>query len=147
MLNQDSDFHDPDFLDACRTYQGLASVSVRCMGVYEPDELQSRLHGVDAVVMASRWYENSPMVIQEAFSHGVPVIAPDYGGMAEKIDHGTNGLLYGDGEYLSLLDSLSWLMQNEHLLPVLKQKALDTPPLFGNILYSHLDLYNQIISV
>ena len=27
---------------------------------YRRDELQSRLHGVDAVVMASRWYENSP---------------------------------------------------------------------------------------
>ena len=71
------------------------------MGVYEPDELHSRLQGVDAVVMASRWYENSPMVIQEAHSHGVPVIAPNYGGMAEKIDHNSTGILYENKDFVS----------------------------------------------
>ena len=80
------------------------------MGVYEPDELP-RVSGVDAVVMASRWYENSPMVIQEAFSHGLPVCQLWWNG--RKIDHGTNGLLYGGGEFPSLSDSLSWLLQNE----------------------------------
>ena len=65
----------------CRLFKRLPADSIRLMGAYEPDELKSRLKGVDVVAMASRWYENAPMVIQEAFSNGVPVIAPNYGGM------------------------------------------------------------------
>ena len=99
----EQDFHDQDFLSLCRRlFKRLPPGSIRLMGTYEPDELQSRLQGVDVVVMASRWYENAPMVIQEAFSNGVPVIAPNYGGMAEKINIGLQ-------DYCSILcaDALS----------------------------------------
>lgn len=37
--------------------------------------------GVDWVVIPSVWWENSPMVIQEAFSYGRPVIGSDIGGV------------------------------------------------------------------
>ena len=47
---------------------------------------------VDWVVVPSIWWENSPLVIQEAFLHGRPVICSDIGGMAEKVDDGVNGL-------------------------------------------------------
>ena len=53
---------------------------------------------VDWVVVPSIWWENSPLVIQEAFVHGRPVICSDIGGMAEKVDHGINGLHFGVGE-------------------------------------------------
>ena len=41
---------------------------------------------IDWVVVPSRWWENSPLVIQEAFMHGRPVICSGIGGMAEKVD-------------------------------------------------------------
>jgi len=47
---------------------------------------------VDWVVVPSIWWENSPLVIQEAFAHGRPVICSDIGGMAEKVAHEKNGL-------------------------------------------------------
>ena len=37
------------------------------------------------VLVPSIWWENSPLVIQEAFFHGRPVICSDVGGMAEKV--------------------------------------------------------------
>ena len=58
---------------------------------------------VDWVVVPSVWWENSPLVIQEAFAAGRPVICSDIGGMAEKVSDGINGLHFriGDPEDLA----------------------------------------------
>jgi glycosyltransferase involved in cell wall biosynthesis len=65
---------------------------LRWMGPYRPADLRLRMADADWVVVPSIWWENSPLVIQEAFSLGRPVISSDIGGMAEKIKHGVNGL-------------------------------------------------------
>lgn len=65
---------------------------VQWMGSYAPHELRSRMKGVDWVVVPSTWWENSPMVIQEAFLGGRPVLVSDIGGMAEKVRHDVDGL-------------------------------------------------------
>jgi glycosyltransferase involved in cell wall biosynthesis len=44
------------------------------------------------VIVPSIWWENSPLVIQEAFTAGRPVICSNIGGMAEKVTHGVNGV-------------------------------------------------------
>lgn len=71
---------------------GRLSKFVRAHGAYAPEEQGSLMARVDWVVVPSIWWENSPMVIQEAFAHGVPVIASNIGGMAEKVTDGVNGL-------------------------------------------------------
>jgi len=42
------------------------------------------LADIDWVVIPSIWWENSPLVIQEAYNFGRPVITANIGGMAEK---------------------------------------------------------------
>ncbi len=74
---------------------------VRWVGPYRPDELPKRMAHVDWVVIPSIWWENSPMVIQEAFVHGRPVICSDIGGMAEKVRHGVDGLHVPVGNVLA----------------------------------------------
>lgn len=64
---------------------------VQWVGPYQPHELRNRLKNIDWVVIPSIWWENSPMVIQEAFVAGKPVICSDIGGMAEKVKDGTTG--------------------------------------------------------
>ena len=49
---------------------------------------------VDAIVVASVWAENSPLVIHEAQQARVPVITADFGGMGEYVHHGINGLTF-----------------------------------------------------
>jgi len=66
--------------------------ALRWAGPYRPSELPSRMAGADWVLVPSIWWENSPMVIQEAFVCGRPVICSDIGGMAEKVTHGVDGL-------------------------------------------------------
>ena len=46
----------------------------------------------DWVIVPSLWWENSPLVIQEAFMQRRPVICSGIGGMAEKVTHDVNGL-------------------------------------------------------
>jgi len=60
--------------------------TVRLHGAYEPHEMEHLLAGIDWVLMGSVWWENSPLVIQEAFRAGRPVICPGIGGMAECSD-------------------------------------------------------------
>jgi glycosyltransferase involved in cell wall biosynthesis len=52
------------------------------------------LSGLDVLVVPSRWYENQPGVIFEAFAAGIPVVATDLGGMSEFVKHEENGLLF-----------------------------------------------------
>ncbi len=61
------------------------------IGPYQPHEVASRMANVDWVVVPSVWWENSPMVIQEAFVYGRPLLVSDIGGMAEKVTHGVDG--------------------------------------------------------
>lgn len=69
----------------------IAKSIVQWIGPYQPHELRSRMEGVDWVVVPSIWWENSPMVIQEAFVCGRPVLVSNIGGMAEKVEHGKTG--------------------------------------------------------
>lgn len=65
---------------------------VQWIGPYQPHELRGRMAGVDWLVVPSVWWENSPMVIQEAFVHARPLLVSNIGGMAEKVVDGVNGL-------------------------------------------------------
>jgi glycosyltransferase involved in cell wall biosynthesis len=58
--------------------------------------------GVDWVVVPSIWWENSPMVIQEAFVCGRPLVVSDIGGMKEKVRDGV------DGVHAAVGNALQW---------------------------------------
>lgn len=58
------------------------------------DQLGKTLATIDVLVVPSRWYENTPFVILEAFAAGIPVIATNLGGMSELVTDGTNGDLF-----------------------------------------------------
>jgi len=60
----------------------------------------------DVVVVPSLWYENSPVVIQEAFAAGIPVVASNIGALPEKV--GSAGWLFSAGN----VDELRELVQH-----------------------------------
>lgn len=81
-----------------------AASNVSMLGRYEHRDVPRLMAEIDWVVMPSTWWENSPLVIQEAFQHGRPVICSDIGGMAEKIQDGVNGLHFHVGNPRSLAE-------------------------------------------
>jgi glycosyltransferase involved in cell wall biosynthesis len=100
--------HAPqDFQDRFHGLLGDNAGSVRLHGRYTAAELPALMADVDWVVVPSIWYENAPLVIQEAFQHGKPVICSDIGGMAEAVTDGVDGLHFRAGSAGALADVLA----------------------------------------
>ncbi len=72
-------------------------------GRYGRDEMASLMADADWVVVPSIWWENAPLVIQEAHQHRRPVLCSGIGGMAEAVRDGVDGLWFraGDPAHLS----------------------------------------------
>ncbi|MCA9837912.1 MAG: glycosyltransferase family 4 protein [Trueperaceae bacterium] len=87
-------------------------------GPYEPHEMAELIQEVDWVIVPSSWWENSPLVIQEAFKNGKPVICSDIGGMAEKVRNEIDGLHFRVGKATSLSKVLERVAEN----PVLQAR-------------------------
>ncbi len=81
--------------------------AVRLRGAYRSDEVGALMRDTDWMVLPSRWWENSPVVILEARRAGLPVICGDIGGMAEKVEHGVTGLHFRVGRADSLAERLT----------------------------------------
>lgn len=64
---------------------------VEYTGPYNNSDVHKLMQACDYILMASKWWENSPVVIQEAYAAERPVIAPGFGGMAEKVIDGVTG--------------------------------------------------------
>ncbi len=80
--------------------------NVTLLGKYEPAEIVERMRDIAWVVVPSIWWENSPLVIQEAFMNRRPVICSDIGGMAEKVRDGVDGLHFRVNDAVSLAATL-----------------------------------------
>jgi glycosyltransferase involved in cell wall biosynthesis len=89
---------------------------VRFCGKFGRAEIGSVYGAIDVLVVPSLWYENNPLVIQEAFAAGVPVIASNLGGMAEFVQHGENGLLFEPGNVADLERSMRRFVDEPELL-------------------------------
>jgi glycosyltransferase involved in cell wall biosynthesis len=70
----------------------VAGRRARLYGPYRNADMPRLMQSVDWVVVPSTWWENSPVVIQEAFFHRRPVITANIGGMAEKVTDGVDGM-------------------------------------------------------
>jgi glycosyltransferase involved in cell wall biosynthesis len=63
-------------------------------GPFPREKVGQVLSEIDVLVVPSRWYENAPVVIYEAFAAGVPVVVTNLGGLTESVSPEENGLLF-----------------------------------------------------
>jgi glycosyltransferase involved in cell wall biosynthesis len=120
------DIQPEDFQEEFGILLRAAGDAVVMAGRYEAHELPQLMQQIDWVVVPSRWWENSPLVIQEAFAHGRPVICSDIGGMAEKIVDGVNGLHFRVGDAISLAETIRTAVRDEELWSRLREEI--SPP-------------------
>ncbi len=73
-------------------------------------------------VLPSRW-EGLPMVILEAMSRGMSIIATEVGGVPEVIKNGKEGILISPEDQEALAQSIDDLLENEELQEKLSQTA------------------------
>jgi glycosyltransferase involved in cell wall biosynthesis len=96
-------------------------------GSYKNNEIGRILANLDAVVIPSIWYENSPLTIQEAQLVGVPVITADVGGMAELVRDRVNGRLFRCNDSNDLRRVLINCIEQPEQLRTFREQAPDVP--------------------
>lgn len=116
---------------------------VNFRGAYTQQELPQLMCEADWMVVPSKWWENSPVVILEARKHGLPVLCSNIGGMAEKINHGKTGMHFQARRPDALARTLIWATDNVEKQAQFSAAIRDTyAP--DDALQQHLNVYRQL---
>ena len=92
---------------------------IRWMGRAEHSQIPKVLGEIDLLVVPSLWYENSPLIIHEAFLARVPVLASNLGGMKELVREGRGGMLFEPNNPKNLAEKIRMFLKNPELIPAL----------------------------
>lgn len=79
------------------------------LGLLEGEAMAAFYRGTRFLVVPSRWFEMCPLVISQAFAHGLPVIASRIGGLGELVDDGVTGFLFEPGNAEDLANKIQLL--------------------------------------
>jgi len=139
-LHGDYSNQPADFKLAVTEALEAAGENVAYHGAYDNSRVHHLMRSVDAVLVPSIWWENSPVVIQEAYSNGKPVICANIGGMAEKVRPGLDGFHLEAGQASSLAQLLLRVSRNPAMLTDLTP-TLQRPLLPAQAVQAHLALY------
>ena len=125
LVGAQSDYHgDGSYRAVLEPLLDIQGVHLH--GPQHHDKALATLATFDVLVVPSIWPETSPLVIQEAFLAGVPVVASNIGGIPELVAHERNGLLFEAGDVDGLRHALLRLIEEPDLLPRLKAGAAGT---------------------
>ena len=113
-------------------------------GRFQNTEIADVLGGLDVLVVPSICFENSPLTIGEAQAAATPVITSRLGGMAEKIRHDIDGLLFNAGDVQDLRHSLQRCIDEPDLLPHLGA-AIRMPATIDEEMKHMFDIYATLI--
>jgi glycosyltransferase involved in cell wall biosynthesis len=80
--------------------------NIEFLGYKSGKELDDLIRHASFVIVPSEWYENNPLTILEAYSHGKPVIGSAIGGIPEIIDDTKTGFLFESGNEAQLSETL-----------------------------------------
>jgi glycosyltransferase involved in cell wall biosynthesis len=119
--------------------------NVKFQGAYDQQRVDRLMQAVDVVLVPSIWWENSPVVIQEAFRNRRTVICSDIGGMAEKVRDGIDGFHFPVGNAMALASLLIRLADSQTPLRNVAN-TLRTPELVDEVVDRHLQLYAPCVT-
>lgn len=142
MLDIYGPSNDVDYLHKCKQ---LASGNdyIRFGGTIPAGETVKYLEQYHLLCLPSVVTEMAPLVIQEAFAAGIPVLASDVYGNAASIQHMFNGLLFHAGSSTDLSMKLDHLINQPELLMALKRGVVSNTS-FNDVCHSYLKIYNTV---
>lgn len=108
------------------------------------EEITLLMKSSDLLCLPSIVAEMAPLVIQEAFLSGVPVIASAHAGIADMVKHQYNGLLFEPGSIGGLKIQLESLINEPELLAHLS-KNIPKPDPYEGLIDNHVKLYTDIL--
>lgn len=133
----------PEFQDSMmKKIEGAGSI-VEYRGGYEMHDVIELMSGSGWVVVPSAWWENSPVVIEEAFYADRPVICSNIGGMKEKVTHELNGLHFRARDPVDLSHTIERCLREPDLWGRLKGSVRKAQTLSGSAA-AHKACYREI---
>jgi len=96
---------------------------LKLKGFVNQDEILIWMKDARALLMTSLWYEGDPMVVIEAFSVGLPVIAADIGNTAATVAAERAGLVYTPGDLIGLSAALQRFADHPEAARQMRQNA------------------------
>ena len=96
--------------------------NLHLLGRVAPENVPALLVNCDLHVTTSE-KETRGLTILEAFAAGIPVIAPNSGGVIENIQDGKNGFLYTPGDRQDFASKLKLLIENNRLRQEMGDRA------------------------
>ena len=123
---------------------GACGDHVALRGRYQQIQIPQLMQQCDWVIVPSIWWENSPVVIQEAFACGKPVLGSNHGGIAEKIN-GRGGVGFQPNSAEDLARCMAEAIGNGHLHQDLQEQM--APPFSVEACAAeHLSFYQELMS-
>ena len=119
-------------------------INVTFHGAYANADVGRLMDAVELVLVPSIWWENSPVVIQEALAAGRPVVCSDIGGMAEKVTDGGNGFHFPVGNARALAALLAGLLADPERLG--RATVAAAAPTGSGPLSQHIALYRDLVA-
>jgi glycosyltransferase involved in cell wall biosynthesis len=114
--------------------------NVNWEGEIPQENVTAMLTGYDLLCLPSTFSEMSPMVIQEAFAAGLPVLASNVYGNAEQVKDNVNGWLFEFNNVADLKKSLTMLIDDPALIDAAKKNIPGTRG-FDKVATEHLEMY------
>lgn len=124
------------FRDFVNDHEAVTRRLVSVTGAYENSEVSRILRNTDVVVVPSLWFENDPLVIEEARLARVPVIASDIGALREKVADAGIGWNFQMGNSQALATLISKVARDRQSLNETRSRIPTNPD--RTILYSQL---------
>ena len=105
---------DPAYMTKLRALAD--GCAIEFMGTFDKDCMATILRDIDLLVIPSRWYENSPLVLLNALATHTPVLVSNVEGMTEFVTGGDNGTSFERGSADDLHQKLQSLLADPHTL-------------------------------
>jgi glycosyltransferase involved in cell wall biosynthesis len=134
-----------DFDTEVRALAAASGVDDRIIfhGAFDNRRIGEIHRDLDLLVVPSIWYENSPLVLNEAAMTRTPVIASDRGGMREFVDVTGYGRTFRLGDPHSLASVIADLASNPEALRALSGRPPPIKPIERSAAQT-LDVYHQV---
>ena len=137
------EINDEAYTDGCKNSSSLLN-NITWKGSIIPESVVTVLSGYDVLCLPSAFSEMSPLVIQEAFAAGIPVLASNVYGNAEQVCDNVNGWLFKFKNSADLNAKLVKLLQNRQLIETAK-KNIPVVKVFSSVATEYEMLYKRIL--
>ncbi len=125
--------------------QTASNNNISWNGKLKQEDVVKTLQQHDALCLCSTFSEMSPLVIQETFAAGIPVIASNVYGNAEQIQHEQNGLLFEFNNVIDLRKQIVRFIEEQGLKYELAKNIIP-PRSFKDVANQYLDLYKNLLN-